>query len=127
MLAGATAPGVPFLVIGHNGHIAWTFTTTGADTQDVFVETPRRAAATRPRTARARSRCARSASRCAASRTRSLTVRETRHGPVISDLDATGPILAVAMANLAPGDTAAAGLLALNRAQTCGGRPGRAR
>ena len=40
VLAGATAPGVPFMVIGHNGAIAWTFTTTGADTQDVFVETP---------------------------------------------------------------------------------------
>ena len=39
VLAGATAPGVPFLVIGHNGRIAWTFTTTGADVQDVFVET----------------------------------------------------------------------------------------
>ncbi len=48
-----------------------------------------------------------------------LRVRETRHGPVISDLsgNAGGPVLAVAMANLAPGDTAAAGLLALNRAQ----------
>ena len=40
VLAGATAPGVPFLVLGHNGHIAWTFTTTGADVQDVFIETP---------------------------------------------------------------------------------------
>ena len=46
-----------------------------------------------------------------------LTVRETRHGPVISDLDhPDGPIMAVAMGNLQPGDTAAAGLLALNRA-----------
>ncbi len=40
VLAGATAPGVPFMVLGHNAHIAWTFTTTGADVQDVFVETP---------------------------------------------------------------------------------------
>jgi len=48
-----------------------------------------------------------------------LRVRETRHGPVISDiLDKSGPILAVAMANLAAGDTAADGLLALNRART---------
>ena len=49
-----------------------------------------------------------------------LTVRETRHGPVISDLHQrrSGPVLAVAMANLPPGDTAAAGLLALNHAQT---------
>jgi penicillin amidase len=46
-----------------------------------------------------------------------LTVRETRHGPVISDLsNRNGPILAVSMANLAPGNTAAAGLLALNQA-----------
>ena len=50
-----------------------------------------------------------------------LTVRETRHGPVISDLrpggaSAKGPILAVAMANLAPRDTGASGLLALNHA-----------
>ena len=40
VLVGATAPGVPCLVLGHNGHIAWTFTTTGADVQDVFIETP---------------------------------------------------------------------------------------
>ena len=40
VLAGATAPGVPFLVLGHNGKIAWTFTTTGADVQDIFIETP---------------------------------------------------------------------------------------
>src|SRR5579871_5637970 len=40
VLAGATAPGVPFLVLGHNGTMAWTFTTTGADVQDVFIETP---------------------------------------------------------------------------------------
>ena len=39
-LVGATAPGVPFLVLGHNGKIAWSFTTTGADVQDVFVEEP---------------------------------------------------------------------------------------
>ena len=47
-----------------------------------------------------------------------LIVRETRHGPVMSDLrDSGGPILAVAMANLEPGNTAAAGLLALNQAR----------
>ncbi len=36
--AGATSPGVPFLVLGHNRHIAWGFTTTHSDTQDLFVE-----------------------------------------------------------------------------------------
>ena len=39
VLAGATVPGVPFMVIGHNGQVAWGFTTTGADTEDLIVET----------------------------------------------------------------------------------------
>ena len=117
VLAGATAPGVPFLVMGHNGRIAWTFTTTGADTQDVFVETVR--ADGRYETPGGPELFSRREERI---RVRGaadelLTVRETRHGPVLSDLDAPGgPVLAVAMANLAPGDSAAAGLLALNRA-----------
>ena len=38
VLAGATAPGVPFLIAGHNGHIAWAITTTHSDNQDLFVE-----------------------------------------------------------------------------------------
>ena len=46
-----------------------------------------------------------------------LKVRSTRHGPVISDLFAPhGPVLAVAMADLQPGDTAAEGLMALTLA-----------
>jgi penicillin amidase len=118
-LVGATAPGIPGLVIGHNGHIAWTFTTTGADTQDLFVETPvgddeyqtpdgPKPFAIRQEVIKVRGRP-----------DETLTVRSTRHGPVISDLQGrSGPILAVAMANLAPGDTAAEGLFTLNHAQT---------
>ena len=118
VLAGATAPGVPFLVLGHNGHIAWTFTTTGADVQDVFIETPagdgqyQTPDGPRPFTVREERIKVRGEP------DQVLTVRETRHGPVISDLrDSGGPMLAVAMANLAPGNTAAAGLLALNQAR----------
>jgi penicillin amidase len=36
--AGATAPGVPAIIIGHNGRIAWGFTTTHSDTQDFVIE-----------------------------------------------------------------------------------------
>jgi penicillin G amidase len=118
VLAGATAPGVPFLVLGHNGHIAWTFTTTGADVQDVFVETPagngdyQTPDGPRPFVVREERIKVRGEP------DQVLAVRETRHGPVVSDLrDAGGPILAVAMANLAPGNVAAAGLLALNQAR----------
>jgi penicillin amidase len=116
--AGATAPGVPFLVLGHNGHIAWTFTTTGADTEDLFIETPagpdHYAAPDGPlpytlHEERIRVRGAPD---------ETLLVRETRHGPVISDLvDPQGPVLALAATFLKPGGTAAAGLDALNHAE----------
>lgn len=118
VLAGATAPGVPFLVLGHNGHIAWTFTTTGADVQDIFIEAPagtdqyQTPDGPRPFTVRDERIKVRGQA------DEFLKVRETRHGPVISDLiNPGGPILAVQMANLAPGNTAAAGLLALNHAR----------
>ena len=37
-VVGATFPGMPFVVLGHNGRAAWGFTNTGADTQDLFLE-----------------------------------------------------------------------------------------
>lgn len=37
-LAGASAPGVPGVVLGHNGHVAWGMTTTGADAFDLVLE-----------------------------------------------------------------------------------------
>ncbi len=118
VLAGATAPGVPFLVLGHNGHIAWTFTTTGADVQDVFIETAagegqyQTPDGPRPFVIREERIKVRGEP------DQTLMVRETRHGPVISDLTGSSQILAVSMANLAPDSgTAAAGLHALNEAQ----------
>jgi penicillin amidase len=117
-LVGATAPGVPFMVLGQNGHIAWTFTTTGADVQDLFIETPDKGGVmtengpspyhTRTETIHVRG-----------APDETLVVRETRHGPVISELiGERDRIITVSMANLAAGDTAADGLLALNRAHT---------
>ncbi len=37
-LAGFSFPGIPGVVIGHNDHVAWSFTYAYADTQDLFVE-----------------------------------------------------------------------------------------
>lgn len=118
--AGATAPGVPGIVMGRNPKIAWAFTTTGADTQDVFFETPvgdglyatpegPRPFVTREERIRVRGQDV-----------VVLRVRETRHGPVISDIAPVegGRLLAVAMAGLMPGETTASGFLALNRART---------
>ncbi len=36
--AGVTAPGIPFVVLGYNGSIAWGVTMVMADNQDIFVE-----------------------------------------------------------------------------------------
>jgi penicillin G amidase len=36
--AGVTLPGLPFIVAGHNEHVAWGFTALYADTQDVYIE-----------------------------------------------------------------------------------------
>lgn len=118
-LAGATAPGVPFLVLGRNRDIAWTFTTTGADTEDVFVETPvgdnDYATPDGPRPFEVRHEII----KIRGQPDQLLTIRETRHGPVISDIEGVRrPVMAVSMASLMPGNMAAAGLRALNQAHT---------
>ncbi|MCC7429126.1 MAG: penicillin acylase family protein [Alphaproteobacteria bacterium] len=129
VLVGATVPGVPFLVLGHNGRVAWGFTTTHSDTQDLFIERPAQGApgqyetpdGPRPFATRTEEIAVRFG---AAQR---FTVRETRHGPVISDLDggaggpggaADAPILALAATALAGDDTTPDAFLALNRART---------
>ena len=38
--AGVTLPGTPFIIAGHNDHVAWGFTNLGADVQDLYVSTP---------------------------------------------------------------------------------------
>jgi acyl-homoserine lactone acylase PvdQ len=37
-VAGVSLPGVPLIMIGHNRDLAWGFTSTIADTQDLFIE-----------------------------------------------------------------------------------------
>ncbi len=36
--AGVTLPGAPFIIVGQNGHVAWSFTNMGADVQDLAIE-----------------------------------------------------------------------------------------
>ncbi len=37
-VAGVSLPGVPFIIVGHNDHVAWGFTNLGAEVQDVYIE-----------------------------------------------------------------------------------------
>ncbi|MFA5121463.1 penicillin acylase family protein [Zavarzinia sp.] len=111
-VVGATLPGVPFPLLGHNDHVAWGLTTTGGDTADLFVETPDPQDAGRyltpdgPQPFETRQEVI--DVRFAAPVT--ITVRTTRHGPVISDMPAgdlprpAGTALALAHTALIPGD-----------------------
>jgi penicillin amidase len=125
-LVGATLAGVPGIVLGHNGAIAWGFTNTGADVQDLFVERldpddPARylvPGGTAPFETREE------IIRIKGAPALTLTIRETRHGPVISDLMADagrlvpgGGVAALAWTALAEDDRAAQALLGIARAR----------
>src|SRR5208282_5224178 len=87
-LAGVTAPGAPFIFIGHSNRIAWSFTTTTSDVEDLFIEKPDpddpsrylAPGGTLPFDMRREEIQVRGASPV------TLIIRSTRHGPVISDL-----------------------------------------
>jgi penicillin amidase len=37
-VTGVSLPGLPFVLLGHNQHIAWGMTNTGPDVQDLYIE-----------------------------------------------------------------------------------------
>lgn len=87
-VVGATLPGMPFVVLGRTQGVAWGFTNTGPDVQDLYLEAldldtpghyrlPQGSAAftTRQELIQVKGQGA-----------VTLTVRSTRHGPVVSDV-----------------------------------------
>jgi len=129
VLAGATVPGIPFLVLGHNADVAWGFTSSEVDSQDLFIErvdpddpgryvTP---GGSVPFTTREEVIKVRGEPDVP------MTVRETRHGPVISDVVAGADeipvppgadhVIALADAGLRANDRTAEALYGINRAK----------
>jgi penicillin amidase len=118
-VAGATLPGLPGVVIGHNGRIAWGVTNTNPDVQDLFVErvNARNEALYRdqwepltviPETIKVKGE-----------EDVELFVRVSRHGPLISDvIDGTGDPLAFRWTALDPEDNTLRAFLGINRAQS---------
>lgn len=126
-LAGASVPGVPGIIIGHNGRIAWGVTTSYIDTEDLVIErldpgqpghylTPAggKPFATRTETIRVRF-----------GSEIKVTVRESRHGPILDDALAAryrpslqpGHVLALRAPWLGPRDTTADALRGINTAR----------
>jgi penicillin amidase len=129
-LAGATSPGAPFIVIGHNQRIGWGFTTTEGDVEDLFIE---RIDPADPNRYLAPAALAPGGSLPFETRQEvigvrgdkpiTMTIRATRHGPVISDLSTppgaapAGEILALQATFLAGEDRTPQALWQINRAQ----------
>ena len=83
---GATLPGIPGVVLGHNDRIAWGFTNTAPDVQDLYIE---RIDPANPRQYQTPDGWAQFRERTETIRVKGapdvlLPVRETRHGPVIT-------------------------------------------
>ncbi len=128
-IKGATVPGLPIFLLGQNDHLAWGFTTTDSDTQDLFVETIDARAPDHYVTP--------SGSEPFISRDEiihvkggqdiALHVRATRHGPVMSDIQpelaalaGNGHLMALSFSGLGDKDTTPEALLRMNRAKDIG-------
>ncbi|HEY2628575.1 MAG TPA: penicillin acylase family protein, partial [Usitatibacter sp.] len=127
-VVGGTMPGVPFVVLGRNDNLAWGFTTTTSDTQDLFVErvAPGDAASYMTPKGAVKFEVREEVIRVGAEERR-ITVRSTRHGPVISDAmkiaaqaAPKGYVLALAWPALSEDNGVARAGFALNRARTRG-------
>lgn len=122
---GATLPGIPFIVLGRTDRVAWSMTTTLADTQDLFVEriAPGDPAAYTTPKGPAKFEVREEVIRVG-DEERRIKVRSTRHGPVLSDAVASlgqaapkGHVLALAWAALTDDNATARAGFALNRAR----------
>ena len=102
-VVGVSFPGLPAVVLGHNGRIAWGATNADPDVQDLFVELPDPAnpgrylyrGESRPFAIR------REVIRVAGGNPEELEIRETIHGPILNDVDERlkdAPLLALAWA-----------------------------
>lgn len=121
-LAGSTAPGIPFIVFGQNGAIAWGMTSAGSDLQDLFIERPDPADPTRylTETGTLPFRIREETIAVAGDDPATLRIRSTRHGPVISDIEpggASDALLTLADVDLVPEDSSLAALAAINHAR----------
>lgn len=87
-LAGATSPGFPLFLLGHNTRVAWGITSSDVDVEDLFIERINANDASRydaPGGPRAFETDDEEIA-IAGGATERITVRRSRHGPVLSDL-----------------------------------------
>ena len=126
---GATLPGAPVVVLGQNDSIAWGMTTADSNVEDLFIETVDRSDPSKyltpdgpkPFEARVETIHVKGGADV------KLTIRTSRHGPILSDVNAdladfVGPGKAVALAftGLGDHDTTAEAFMRVNAARNWG-------
>ncbi len=123
VVTGATLPGIPGVIIGHNDRIAWGLTSIEPDVQDLFIEEVDPKDASRYRH---RGEWKTFAVRTEKIRVRGgaevdLAVRTSVHGPVVSDVFAgaerLGPAVALRWTGLDDGDRTAEAFFAMDTAR----------
>lgn len=128
-VAGASMPGLPSVVLGQNADIAWGFTNTGTDVQDLYLERIKPDDPTQYQTPKGWAPFDTVSERIKVKDRPevTITVRATRHGPVISDVervadDVMGPkskpayVLAMRWTALDPDASTIDAGMAMNRA-----------
>ncbi|MGY9002818.1 MAG: penicillin acylase family protein [Rhodospirillales bacterium] len=83
-MTGGTVPGVPFVVLGHNKKFAWGVTSTHPDLQDLFIETVTDEGYLTPTGPKAFIKH-KETIKVKGADDIEITVRISRHGPIISD------------------------------------------
>lgn len=103
-VAGATMPGLPVVVLGQNAHVAWGWTNTGPDVQDLYLEQVKPGDASQYRTPDgwAPFEVHEETIAVRGKPPVTLRVRATRHGPVVSDAGTMDDVLGIDAPGAAP-------------------------
>lgn len=107
-VTGATIAGLPIVAIGHNDHIAWGVTHSYADTQDLYIEDANAKLTSRKEIIYVRGQ-----------KPIDYNVKESDHGPIISEVSDAGKInqrIAIKWAALDPNDTTVMSFAKINYA-----------
>ncbi|GGJ52725.1 penicillin acylase family protein [Deinococcus roseus] len=109
-VVGGTIPGMPAVVIGRNDQISWGVTNTNPDVEDLFVEKTG-----------VKFNIRREVIRVKGHADEVLQVRETQHGPVVSDQSESarvvGDTISLKWTALQPGDTTMDAFVGINYAR----------
>jgi len=121
---GSTLPGTPGVVLGRNERIAWGFTNTGPDVQDLYIEKLDASGGYLAPGGPRAFQVIEETIKVKGGETEKLRVRISRHGPVISDVSKAaqdeaprGHVIAFAWAALAEDDRTMQSSLEMGRAR----------